>query len=173
MAHMKTREKIDPAQLDIKDTVVSINRVTKVVKGGKNLSFSALVVVGDGHGVVGYGVGKAKEVPSAIKKGIEAAKKNLIRVPVQGTTVPHPVIGRYGAGRVLLKPAPDGTGIIAGGAVRAVVESAGVTNVLTKSLGSANPHNVVRATFKGLMDLKNPAFVARMRGKEEADLVGA
>ena len=170
---MKTREKIDPAQLDIKDTVVSINRVTKVVKGGKNLSFSALVVVGDGHGVVGYGVGKAKEVPSAIKKGIEAAKKNLIRVPVQGTTVPHPVVGRYGAGRVLLKPAPDGTGIIAGGAVRAVVESAGVTNVLTKSLGSANPHNVVRATFAGLMDLKNPAFVARMRGKEEAELVGA
>ena len=107
MAHMKTREKIDPAQLDIKDTVVSINRVTKVVKGGKNLSFSALVVVGDGHGVVGYGVGKAKEVPSAIKKGIEAAKKNLIRVPLQGTTVPHPVLGRFGAGQVLLKPARE------------------------------------------------------------------
>ena len=156
MAHMKTREKIDPAQLDIKDTVVSINRVTKVVKGGKNLSFSALVVVGDGHGVVGYGVGKAKEVPSAIKKGIEAAKKNLIRVPVQGTTVPHPIVGRYGAGRVLLKPAPDGTGIIAGAAVRAVVESAGVTNVLTKSLGSANPHNVVRAAFTALQELKDP-----------------
>ena len=163
---MRTRERIDPSQLDIKDTVVSINRVTKVVKGGKNLSFSALVVVGDGHGVVGYGVGKAKEVPSAIKKGIEAAKRNLIRVPVQGTTVPHPVVGRYGAGRVLLKPAPDGTGIIAGGAVRAVVESAGVTNVLTKSLGSANPHNVVRATVAGLDGLKDPVTIARMRGKE-------
>ena len=166
----RTREKIDASQLEIKDTVVSINRVTKVVKGGKNLSFSALVVVGDGHGVVGFGVGKAKEVPSAIKKGIEAAKKNLIRVPVQGTTVPHPVVGRYGAGRVLLKPAPDGTGIIAGGAVRAVVESAGVTNVLTKSLGSANPHNVVRATIAGLDSLKDPMALARMRGKDVEEL---
>ena len=170
---MKTRERIDPSQLDLKDTVVSINRVTKVVKGGKNLSFSALVVVGDGHGVVGFGVGKAKEVPSAIKKGIEAAKKNLIKVPLRGTTIPHQVVGKFGSGAVLLKPAPDVTGLIAGGAVRAVVESCGIHNVLTKSLGSANPHNVVRATFKGLMDLKNPAFVARMRGKEEADLVGA
>jgi len=162
----RTREKIDPSQLDIKDTVVSINRVTKVVKGGKNLSFSALVVVGDGHGVVGFGVGKAKEVPSAIKKGIEAAKKSLIRVPLQGTTVPHPVLGRFGAGQALLKPAPDGTGIIAGGAVRAVVEAAGLHNVLTKSLGSANPHNVVRATFNGLECLKSPAAVARLRGKD-------
>jgi small subunit ribosomal protein S5 len=170
---IRTREKIDPSQLDIKDTVVSINRVTKVVKGGKNLSFSALVVVGDGHGVVGYGVGKAKEVPSAIKKGIEAAKKNLIRVPLRGTTIPHPVIGDFGAGKVLLKPAPDGTGIIAGGAVRAVVESAGVTNVLTKSLGSANAHNVVRAAFTALSMLRDPNRVARLRGKELADIFPA
>jgi small subunit ribosomal protein S5 len=165
----RTREKIDPSQIELKDTVVSINRVTKVVKGGKNLSFSALVVVGDGHGVVGFGVGKAREVPSAIKKGIEAAKKALIRVPLVGTTVPHIVTGKYGAGSVLLKPAPEGTGIIAGGAVRAVVESAGIQNVVTKSLGSANPHNVVRATFVGLMTLKNPTAVARMRGRDLAE----
>lgn len=167
---MRTRERINASELDIKDTVVSINRVTKVVKGGKNLSFSALVVVGDGHGVVGFGVGKAKEVPSAIKKGIEAAKKNLIRVPIQGTTIPHSIVGNFGAGSVLLKPAPDGTGIIAGAAVRAVVESAGITNVLTKSLGSANPHNVVRATVAGLDGLKDPAAIARMRGKDLAEL---
>lgn len=169
---IRTREKIDAAQLDIKDTVVSINRVTKVVKGGKNLSFSALVVVGDGHGVVGYGIGKAKEVPSAIKKGIEAAKKGLIRVPLVGASIPHPIVGRYGAGRVLLKPAPDGTGIIAGAAVRAVVEAAGVHNVLTKSLGTANPQNVVRAAFTALAELKDPRVVARLRGKDVEELTG-
>jgi small subunit ribosomal protein S5 len=163
---METREKIDASELELKDTVVSISRVTKVVKGGKNLSFSALVVVGDGHGVVGFGIGKAKEVPSAIKKAIESAKKALVRVPMAGTTIPHPVLGNFGAGSVLLKPAPDGTGIIAGGAVRAVVESAGIHNVLTKSIGSANAHNVVRATFQALIELRDPAGVARLRGKE-------
>jgi small subunit ribosomal protein S5 len=167
-----SREKIDPSEFELKDTLVSLNRVTKVVKGGKNLSFSALVVVGDGHGVVGFGIGKAKEVPSAIKKAIESAKKSLLRVPMRGTTIPHPVVGDFGAGSVLLKPAPDGTGIIAGGAVRAVVESAGISNVLTKSLGSANPHNVVRATFTALEMLRDPAKVARLRGKEVEDLVG-
>jgi small subunit ribosomal protein S5 len=167
---MRTRERIDPSQLDLKDNVVQISRVTKVVKGGKNLSFSALVVVGDGHGVVGFGIGKAKEVPSAIKKGIEAAKKNLIRVPQAGNTIPHRIVGNFGAGSVLLKPAPDGTGIIAGGAVRAVVEAAGIGNIVTKSLGSANAHNVVRATCQGLDSLKDPATIARMRGKEPSDL---
>jgi len=167
---MKSRERIDASQLDIMDKFVSINRVTKVVKGGKNLSFSALVVVGDGHGVVGFGIGKAKEVPSAIKKGIEAAKKNLIRVPLAGSTIPHRIVGKFGSGSVLLKPAPDGTGIIAGGAVRAVVESAGITNILTKSLGSANPHNVVRATFTGLSTLKDPVSIARLRGKDLQEL---
>ncbi len=169
---LEIREKIDPSQLDLKDTVVSISRVTKVVKGGKNLSFSALVVVGDGHSFVGFGMGKAKEVPSAIKKGIEIAKKSLIRVPMRGLTIPHQVIGRYGAGRVLLKPAREGTGIIAGGAVRAVMESAGIHNILTKSLGSQNPQNVIRATFAGLMSLQDPVAVASLRGKDVEQLIG-
>ena len=167
---MEMREKIDPSDIELKDTVVSISRVTKVVKGGKNLSFSALVVIGDGHGVVGFGIGKSKEVPSAIKKAIESAKKSLVRVPMSGSTIPHPVLGNFGAGSVLLKPAPDGTGIIAGGAVRAVVESAGIHNVLTKSIGSANAHNVVRATFQALLELKDPAGVARLRGKDLEEL---
>ena len=169
---MQSREKIDASEFELKDTVVAISRVTKVVKGGKNLSFSALVIVGDGHGVVGFGIGKAKEVPSAIKKAIEAAKKVLVRVPMKGTTIPHPILGNFGAGSVLLKPAPDGTGIIAGGAVRAVVESAGIHNVLTKSLGSANPHNVVRATFAALEGLRDPAVIARLRGKDVEEITG-
>ena len=156
-------ERIESAGLDLKDQVISINRVTKVVKGGKNLSFAALVVVGNESGVVGFGSGKAREVPLAIKKGIEAAKKNLIRVPLAGTTVPHQVTGVFGSGRVLLKPAPEGKGVIAGGPVRAIMQLVGVRDVVTKSIGSSNPHNVVRATFEGLRSLKDPSSVFRLR----------
>ena len=156
--------------LELKDQVISINRVTKVVKGGKNLSFSALVVIGDENGVVGFGMGKAREVPLAIRKGIESAKKNLIRVPLQETTIPHLVVGRFGAGQVMMKPAPEGTGVIAGGPVRAIMQSVGVHNVVTKCIGSNNAHNVVRATFEGLRDLKNPADVAKLRGKAPEEM---
>ena len=165
------KKRIDSGNLQLKDQVVAINRVTKVVKGGKNLSFAALVVVGDpAAGVVGYGSGKAKEVPQAIRKGIESAKKNLVKVALTQTTIPHMVLGRYGSGRVLLKPAPEGTGVIAGGAVRAVMTSAGIQNVLTKSIGTTNPHNVIKATFAALNMLRDRNEVARVRGKAVEEL---
>jgi small subunit ribosomal protein S5 len=158
-------KRVDPASLNLKENVVAINRVTKVVKGGKNMSFSALVVVGDSQArVVGFGVGKAKEVPSAIRKGIEAAKKNLRRVHLLDNTIPHQVLGRFGAGMVMLKPAQDGTGVIAGGPVRAVVQACGIPNVLTKSIGSHNPHNVVKATINALEQLRDIKVVREMRG---------
>jgi small subunit ribosomal protein S5 len=166
-----TKKKLDAGNFQLKDQVVAINRVTKVVKGGKNMSFAALVVVGDpSAGVVGYGSGKAKEVPQAIRKGIESAKKNLIKVNLTQTTIPHAVLGRFGSGIVLLKPAPEGTGVIAGGAVRAVMTSAGVQNVLTKSIGTANPHNVIKATFNALSRLRDKQEVANMRGKAMQEL---
>ena len=155
---------------DMKDHVVAINRVTKVVKGGKNLSFTALVVVGNEAGKVGYGMGKAKEVPSAIRKGLERARKAMMQVPLAMSTIPHQVQGRAGAGKVLLKPAPEGTGVIAGGAVRAVMEAAGIHNVVTKVIGTQNPINVVRATFEGLTRLRSPEQVAKSRGIAVKDL---
>ena len=162
---VQTVKRVDPQSLNLKENVVAINRVTKVVKGGKNMSFSALVVVGDSQArVVGFGVGKAKEVPSAIRKGIEAAKKNLRRIHLLDNTIPHQVLGRFGAGMVMLKPAQDGTGVIAGGPVRAVVQACGIPNVLTKSIGSHNPHNVVKATINALEQLRDRKAVMEMRG---------
>ena len=169
---LSVRRLLDVNASDLKDDVIAINRVTKVVKGGKNLSFSALVVVGDHHGHAGFGMGKAREVPMAIKKAIEQAKKNLIKLNLKGTSIPHQVLGRYGSAEVLLKPASEGTGVIAGGPVRKVMQVAGIHNVLTKSFGTSNPHNVVKATFAALLSLKDIAHVAEIRSKTVDEISG-
>lgn len=164
-------ENEETTEVQLVDKVVYINRVAKVVKGGRRFSFSAVVVVGNENGTLGSALGKAKEVPEAIRKGIEKAKKNMIKIPLINRTIPFEVIGRYGSGRVLLKPASEGTGVIAGGAVRAVVEAAGIRNILTKCLGSHNPHNLVKATLQGLSQLKSPEAMAEKRGKTLAEII--
>lgn len=164
--------KIDGSTLDLQEKVVSINRVSKTVKGGRIFKFAAVVVVGDGNGIIGFGLGKSGEVPDAIRKGIEDAKKNLMKISLKGTSIPHEIIGEYGAGRVLLKPAPEGTGVIAGGPVRAVVEVAGIKDIRTKALRSNNPINVVKATIAGLRALRNVEEVAELRGKSIREILG-